>query len=453
MNRVGIIGGGAAGLIAAITAARGSAQVTIIEHTNKLGKKLLATGNGRCNLTNASLGAEHYPGNPEFALQVIGGFDRDEVCRWFEQIGILPYCNPEGYYYPRSLQASSVVKALVAEAEHLGVKILSEVRTKQITVNRQSDRESRGGNAEVSGDLAKNSCVNRFTVQTDKGKFTFDRLILACGSKAAPGTGSDGSGYMLAEKLGLKLTPVVPALVPLTSSWKGFKEVSGVRVRGRISILRGGQVIASDQGELQLADYGLSGIPVFQVSRYVAREIVGTGLADKEGDASTTTVRSGHPAAPIEAELDFFPEYTFNELLQLLHRQTLERRSIRCADFLGGMLPEKLGLQLLKQTKIAYDEPAGDLDNRKLRALAQNMKALRVPITGTLGFDRAQVCAGGVKVSELNAENMECRRIPGLYVVGELADVDGICGGYNLQFAWSSGYLAGKAAAGNQTSC
>lgn len=444
MNRVGIIGGGAAGLTAAIAAARGGAQVTIIEHTGKLGKKLLATGNGRCNLTNEALGAEHYPGNPEFAMEVIKHFDRDAVCRLFEEIGILPYCNPEGYYYPRSLQAASVVKALTAEVEHLGVKILREIEPKQIMVKRQSGGEI--GNAKkicaVKADVAKDALDNRFTVQTDKGNFEFDRLILACGSKASPGTGSDGSGYKLAEKMGLNMTPVVPALVPLTSSWKGFKELAGVRVRGRIRILRDGQVIASDEGELQLTEYGLSGIPVFQVSRYVARAINET--------RECSPAKSGQSLASIEAELDFFPEYTFNELLQLLHRQTLNRGHIRCADLLGGMIPEKLGLQLLKQAKLSYDEPAGNLDNRKLRTLAQNAKALRVPITGTLGFDRAQICAGGVKVSELCPETMECRRIPGLFVVGELVDVDGICGGYNLQFAWSSGYRAGTVAAVSQ---
>ncbi|MBQ4563798.1 MAG: aminoacetone oxidase family FAD-binding enzyme [Lachnospiraceae bacterium] len=404
MNRVGIIGGGAAGLTAAIAAARNGAQVTIVEHTARLGKKLLATGNGRCNLTNAVLEEKHYPGNASFAIRVIEGFDRGAVCELFEQIGVLPYCNPEGYYYPRSLQAASVVKALISEAEHLGVNILSNTTTTEI-------RKKHSDNCSDIG----------FTVHTNNGKLDFDRLILACGSKAAPSTGSDGSGYLLAGQFGLKMTTVVPALVPLTSSWKGFKEASGVRVRGRISLWKDGKVIATDRGEFQLADYGLSGIPVFQVSRYATE--------------------------PLEAELDFFPEYTFNEMLQLLHRQTLERGHIRSADFLGGMIPEKLGLALLKQTKIAYDEPVGNLDNRKLRALTQNMKSLRVPITGTLGFDRAQICAGGVDVSELKVENMECRRIPGLYVVGELVDVDGICGGYNLQFAWSSGYLAGKSAA------
>ncbi len=431
MNRVGIIGGGAAGLTASIAAARGGAQVTIIEHTGKLGKKLLATGNGRCNLTNVNLGKEHYPGNPEFALRVIEQFNRESVCRFFEEIGILPWCNPEGYYYPRSLQAAAVVKALTWEVEHLGVQVLSEVTPKEIRIKQRAKAVNHAGTNAGS--------VNRFTVQTDKGNYEFDRVILACGSKASPNTGSDGSGYALATKLGLNMTSIVPALVPLISSWKGFKEISGVRVKGRIKLLRDSQVIASDEGELQLTDYGLSGIPVFQVSRYAARI-----MAEVGADAGT---KSGHLPPRLEAELDFFPEYTFNELLQLLHRQTLKRGHIRCADFLGGMIPEKLGRTLLKQSNLSYDEPAANLDNRRLRILAQNAKGLRVPITGTLGFDRAQICAGGVRVSELKPETMECLRIPGLFVTGELVDVDGICGGYNLQFAWSSGYLAGKAAA------
>ncbi len=409
MKQVGIIGGGAAGLMAAISAARGGAKVTVIEHTGKLGKKLLATGNGRCNLTNAALEKKHYPGNPEFAMRVIKNFDREATCRFFEEIGIIPWRNPEGYYYPRSLQAASVVKALVSEAEYLGVRFLHEVNTNDIIIKK-----------------------DRFLVKTDREDYTFDRLILACGSKASPTTGSDGSGYTLAKQLGLKLKPVVPALVPLTSSWKGCKELAGVRVKGRIDLLKNNRVIASDEGELQLTDYGVSGIPVFQVSRYAAYELL-------ERDSGKT--------AGLEAQLDFFSEYTLNELLQLFHRQALTRGHIRCGDFLGGLIPEKLGLILLKQSKIAYDEPAAHLDSRRLRTLAQMGKEFRIPITGTLGFDRAQISAGGVDISELSSENMECRRIPGLFVVGELVDVDGVCGGYNLQFAWSSGYLAGQAAA------
>ena len=410
MKRVGIIGGGASGLVAAIAAARNGAQVTVLEHTGKFGKKLLATGNGRCNLTNNALDAKHYPGNPDFALQVIEGFDREATCEFFEKIGIITWCNPEGYVYPRSLQASSVVNALICAADHLGVKLLGGVTTTGISAKNTSDKE------------------RIFSVQTDKGLYEFDRLILACGSKASPNTGSDGSGYHLAKSLGLNLTPIVPALVPLTSSWKGFKVLSGVRVKGKIDLLLEGKLIASDEGELQLTDYGISGIPVFQVSRYAAYACLEKGIN-------------------LEARLDFFPEYSFNELLSLFHRQTISCGHIRCGDFLSGLLPEKLGRALLKLSKIDYEMAAEDLDNRKLRLLSQNAKSFCVPITGTLGFDRAQICAGGVQVSELSSKTMECKRIPGLYIVGELVDVDGVCGGYNLQFAWSSGSLAGKAAA------
>ena len=409
MKRVGIIGGGASGLVSAIAAARNGAQVTVLEHTVKFGKKLLATGNGRCNLTNNVLNAKHYPGNPDFALQVINEFDRKMTFDFFEGIGVIPRSNPEGYVYPRSLQASSVVNALIGEADHLGVKLLGGVTTNGIFVNKVSDKDS------------------IFSVQTDKGSFEFDRLILACGSKASPSTGSDGSGYQLVKQLGLELTPVVPALVPLTSSWKGFKELSGVRVKGTINLLLEGKLIASDEGELQLTDYGISGIPAFQVSRYAA-------YACTENDVN------------LEARLDFFPEYSFNELLSLFHRQMMNLGHIRCGDFLSGLLPEKLGRALLKLSKIDYDMAAGNLDNRKLRVLSQNAKSFCVPITGTQGFDRAQICAGGVRVSELSPETMECKRISGLYIVGELVDVDGLCGGYNLQFAWSSGSLAGQSA-------
>ena len=407
MTRVGIIGGGAAGMTAAISAARNGAQVTLFEHTAKLGKKILATGNGRCNLSNDYLNVKCFHGRyPEFAMSVIDSFGLPETAAFFKSIGIYPIKNNEGYYYPRSMQAAAVSKALIRELEHLKVRVIDEVRVSGIK------KSARG-----------------FTVESDKGNFHLDSLILACGGQASPQSGSDGSGYELAKMLELSVVPAVPALVPLTSSWKGFKDLNGIRIKGKVTIYINGKESAAEAGELQLCDYGLSGIPVFQVSGCVAR-----ALAENR-------------KVSIEAELNFAEEFSENDLGEYLYFQKKQRSFLRCGDFLTGLLPEKLGLSMFKRIGVPFDLEAGRLTKEQIDKLVKEIRAFKVPITGTLGFDRAQVCSGGVDTGQINPSTLEAKRIPGLFVAGELLDIDGICGGYNLQFAWSSGYLAGKAAA------
>lgn len=407
MTKVGIIGAGAAGMMAAISAASNGAQVILYERTAKLGKKILSTGNGRCNLTNEFISAECFHGaHPGFAMEVLECFGREETLKFFEQIGIRPVSLNGGYVYPRSLQAAAVSKALTRELERLNVRVICE--TNGLRIQR---------------------CVKGFFIEHDREKCAVDRVILACGGQAAPQTGSDGSGYGLAEELGLKVIPPVPALVPLKSSDKVFKDLSGIRILGKVSLLANGKKIASASGELQLCDYGLSGIPVFQISGQAARL-----LAEKKN-------------VPLAAELNFAEEFTAEELKNYLEGQIKRRQNVRCGDFLVGFLPEKLGLSLFKRIGVSYDLLAGKLSERQKQDLIREMTAFRVPITGTLGFDRAQVCAGGVDTSQIDPTTMEVKAVPGLYVVGELLDIDGICGGYNLQFAWSTGTLAGRSAA------
>ena len=407
MRRVGIIGGGAAGMTAAIAAARNGAQVTLFEHTAKLGKKILSTGNGRCNLGNARLDVNCFHGtHPEFAMNVIDGFGLPVTLEFFKCIGIYPVKNEEGYYYPRSMQAAAVSKALVRELEHLEVKIVSEVKISRVK------KTPKG-----------------FSLESDKGNFNVDSLILACGGQAVPQSGSDGSGYELAKSLGLTVISTVPALVPLTSGWKGFKDLSGIRIKGRITLYVNGKKAATETGELQLSDYGLSGIPVFQVSGLAARTL------------------AQNKKAVIEAELNFAEEFSESELREYLFTLTRDRGFVRCGDFLTGLLPEKLGLALFRRIGVSFNLEAGRLSREQVDKLVREIRTFRVPITGTLGFDRAQVSSGGVDTIQINPATLEVKKIPGLYAVGELLDIDGICGGYNLQFAWSSGYLAGKAAA------
>lgn len=407
MKRVGVIGGGAAGMTAAIAAARGGAQVTLFEHTAKLGKKILSTGNGRCNLANEYLDPCCFHGqHPEFAMRVLEGFGLAETIDFFKSIGICPAKNDEGYYYPRSMQAAAVSKALIRQMELLKIKVISEVKIAKIEKNGKG-----------------------FSLKTARGDFSLDKLILACGGQAAAQSGSDGSGYELAKQLGLSVITPVPALVPLTSSWKGFKDLSGIRVKGRITLFFNGKKAASESGELQLCDYGVSGIPVFQLSGLAARKL------------------AENPKTVIEAELNFADEFTENELREYLLCQKKQQGFLRCGDFLTGFLPEKLGLSLFRRIGVSFDLEAGRLTKEQTERLIQEIRAFRVPITGTLGFDRAQVCSGGVDTAQIDPATLQVKKMSGLYVAGELLDIDGICGGYNLLFAWSSGFLAGNDAA------
>ena len=407
MTKVGIVGAGAAGMMAAISAAKADAQVVLFERTAKLGKKILSTGNGRCNLTNEYISAECFHGaHPGFAMEVLNGFGREETIDVFEQMGICTTTLNGGYVYPRSLQAAAVAKAMIRELERLNVRVICEADGLRIKRRKEG-----------------------FLIEHGRETYAVERVILACGGQAAPQTGSDGSGYRLAKELGLTVIPPVPALVPLKSSDKCLKDLSGVRVSGRVSLLANGKRVDFASGELQLCDYGLSGLPVFQISGQAARLLM-----------ENKTVH-------LEAELNFAEEFTTEELKHYLDGQIKRRRDVRCGDFLMGFLPEKLGLSLFKRIGVSYDLPAGKLSEKQMKDLIREITAFRVTITGTQGFDRAQVCAGGVDTAQIDPSTMEVKGIPGLHVVGELLDIDGICGGYNLQFAWSTGFLAGKAAA------
>ncbi len=408
MNRsIIVVGAGASGLAAAICAARAGASVTVSERMEKPAKKLLATGNGRCNFTNQLMNVSCYRGgDPDFISEVIGRFGTDEILEFFRGIGVEPRCR-DGYYYPYSMQASAVASALITEAKQLGVKIICGESVLHIV------RMKRG-----------------FRVQTDRGTRTADAVILASGGCAAPKFGSDGSGFALARELGLRVTRLVPALCGLRCRGKFWRQIAGVRVQAGVAVydVRGdGRLLASDSGEVQLTDEGISGIPVFQVSRFAA-------MALSEGHA-------------VEAVLDLMPEFSDKNLLQMLcgrFERLIGRTSEEC---LVGLMPFKLIRLLLKFADMDPDGPAAGVPPSKIGKLAEVIKHFRVSVAAANAFDRAQVCAGGVGTEQMDARTMMCRRIPGLFIAGEMLDVDGICGGYNLHFAWASGMIAGTSAA------
>ena len=403
-TRIAIIGGGASGMMAAVTAASKGAEVTIYEAKERLGKKILATGNGKCNFTNLVQEDACYRGTDSaFSKEAREAFSVEKTLDFFKSIGIEPKVR-NGYVYPNSEQAASVADALAMEVRARKVKVISE----QVY-------SVKGSNGD-------------FFVKSDIGTLEYNKVILCCGSPAGMKNPKEFTGYGLAERLGHHITPLFPALVQLRCKEKWFKTVSGVRTEGVITVLENGKQIAQEKGELLFADYGLSGIPVFQISRFVGEALL--------------------RGSKVTCSMDLLPGYSLEELTRLLLNRfdTLKKRTAE--ELLTGLLNHKLNYILLKECNI---DPVAESQKayrpETLEKLAGLYKNLSCQVTETNPFANAQVCAGGVDTSEIIPKTMESRLVKGLFFAGELVDVDGTCGGYNLQWAWSSGYVAGLHAA------
>ena len=404
-GRIGIVGAGASGLAAAIAAARAGAQVTVIEHMDKAGKKILSTGNGRCNLTNRRMEAECFRcGQKDFPMKVIERFGLEETLGFFEGLGIL-IKDRNGYLYPYSDQASSVRDVLLQEAERRRVQIHLSCHIERI------EERPCGG----------------FVLHTDQGRLSEDALILAAGSKAAPSTGSDGSGYELARQLGHSIIKPLPALVQLRCQGNMYRQMAGVRTEAGVRLLVDGELAAEDRGELQLVYYGLSGIPIFQVSRFAARAL---------DQRRRVTVR-----------VDFMPAWEEREAFGLLKKRASLLGYKPVSDFFTGMLNPKLAQVLIKCSGVNPSLKAGELTGKQLGRILGQLKSYEAIVMSVNPFANAQVCCGGVDTRQVDPRTMQSRIKRGLYFAGEILDVDGICGGYNLQFAWSSGVTAGRSAA------
>lgn len=406
--KIGVIGGGAAGMMAAITAASEGAVVTLLEGGERVGKKILATGNGKCNLANLNLSTEDYNGaSQEWIGECLSRFNCEDTIRFFRGIGLM-LKEKNGYLYPLSEQAASVLDVLRTELRTSGVEVITEAKVQSVEKTEEGV----------------------FTVCSGEKTYFFDKVILACGSKAAPKTGSDGSGYKLAKRLGHGLIPTVPALVQLQCEERYLKEVAGVRADAQITVLPGyTDEEITERGELQLTDYGISGIPVFQLSRkvnYLLRELGKNGA--------------------VEVSVDLLPDYTKEEVAQLWTVRKLLQTDRTVEEFFTGMLNKKLMLLFMKQAGLKRDALITDVEEWRLQAVFDLCKDWHLHVIGSNPYENAQVCAGGVDTTQVNT-TMESKLIPGLYLAGELLDVDGRCGGYNLQWAWSSGYLAGHNAA------
>lgn len=426
--KIAVIGAGASGMMAAIQAAGKGAEVTCFERKEKIGKKIYATGNGHCNFSNQKMLDPTFqikdgfytkePSKVEQALQRIGV---RKICTFFEQEGML-IRSREGCLYPYSGQAGTVVELLTRKLKQVNATIFCDVQV--LAVKKRPD-----GRFQLVFQPGENCDKKNLRNHT-----LFDRVILAGGGKAAPALGSDGSGFTLAAGLGHHVTGCRPSLCGVKCEKTFFSEWAGIRTAATVRVLSMGrtEILAENTGEVQLTDYGISGIPTFQVSHVIGEHL--NSLHNTE-----SVKENGVPL-----ELDFLPDFTEEYLQQQLQtrlRNTVTE-SLTLADLFMGMVNRKLLACILKQKGLQWEQRISFPD---ATALLQTLKHFPVNATGLNDFTQAQVTAGGVPLEEID-QNFQSLKVPGFFLCGELLDVDGICGGYNLQWAWTSGWIAGESA-------
>ncbi len=395
---IGIIGAGASGMAAALAASeQPEAQVILMERQARVGRKLQATGNGRCNLTNLNALRGGYHGQePGFWDSALERFGPEETLCWFRSMGLFTVAENSGRVYPYSDQANSVVDVLRFALDRPNLEL-------RIGFDVEKVKKNPGG----------------FLIESAGDCVECDRLIVACGGLAGTKLGGSMSGYKLLRSLGHHCTKLRPALVQLKTGWSGVIALKGVRANCRAEIFCGAIPIAQSVGELQFTEYGLSGPVIFEISRDVC-----------QGEGGW------------KCRLDFLPEVSREELAGELLRRKSTRLPV--SELLTGILHNRLGRVLTQAAGIGGNGPAAEVSEDSLWNLAETVKGFEVSLTEPLGMDSAQVTAGGVLTSEFNPDTMESRLVPGLFACGEVLDVDGDCGGYNLQWAWSSGRLAGE---------
>ncbi len=391
--KIAIIGGGASGLMAAIAAKTDATSVTVYEKEKRVGRKILATGNGRCNLTNTGADIKDYhSGNINFLKGAKNRFWVEETLSFFDELGLVCKEEEEGKVYPYSDTASSVLDVLRYKADSLGVDTVCDFAVRSV---------------EKTSDGFKITGRNGDT-------HNFDRVIIATGGMAGASLGSDGSGYDLLRSFGHRITPLIPSLVQIKTETETVRKLKGIKVQAKVTIGN-----KSRTGELLFTDYGISGPPVFSLSSYLGgnKEVV----------------------------IDIMPDYSYDDIYNMLCMRCGQFYDTPLEDFFTGMLNKRVGMAILKYSGIApLSRSAATLTDEELKAVAESIKGLRLKITGTASWNSAQVTKGGADVNEFDSATMMSKRVKGLYACGEVLDIDGDCGGYNLQWAWSSGYIAGK---------
>lgn len=393
--KVAIIGGGAAGIFSALVASE-KHEVTIFERNNRIGKKLLATGNGRCNLTNVSVERKNFHGDGNFAYKIYKKFDNETAVKYFEDLGILTTTKESGKIYPRSLTAASVLNVFLEELENRNIEVKTDKYINKIE-----------------------KIKNRFKIHTKEESYTFDRVIMATGGMSMASSGSDGNGYKLLKDLGHTVLETHPALVQLKLKSNFLKHLSGTKVEGVCYLLKDGKVIKERSGDILFTDYGISGPPILDLSRYVL---------------------DGNYRLRFSIVNDLMTEEDKNDFMEYFYR-TISSKDMTLERFLIGILNKKFIHYVLKTLDLDRNMKIMDLDQSKSYELLKILTESEFEIIGNNGYKNSQVTVGGISTKEIN-ENMESKIVNGLYIVGEILNIDGDCGGYNLQWAWSSAYVA-----------
>ena len=392
---LGILGAGASGMAAALTASENpETQVLLLERQTRVGKKLSATGNGRCNLTNLHASEGGYFGDdPAFARPALSAYPPEETLDWFRSLGLYTVSEDSGRVYPFSDQANSVVDVL------------------RFALNRPSITLKTGFEVEKIKKTPEG-----FRLESAGEGLSCDRLIIAAGGLAGAALGGSMSGYRLLMKLGHHATRLRPALVQLKTDWAGVESLKGIRTECVARVYRDETLFAESKGQVQFTQYGLSGPVIFEVSRDV-----------------------GQGSGNWKCILDLLPEISEDDLRKELFRRL--ETGWAAEELLTGILHNRLGRVVARRAGVKIDR---DLSAGAMETVAELVKPFPVPVTEPMGMDSAQVTAGGIRTEEFDPETMESRLVPGLYACGEVLDIDGACGGYNLQWAWSSGRLAGR---------
>lgn len=403
-EKIIVVGGGASGIIAAIVSKRNGADVTLLERNDRIGKKILATGNGRCNYTNINLSNINYHGkNPKFAHSALGSFNVDMTISFFERIGITPFVEEGGKVFPMSLQSSSVLDVLRLEMENLGVQVKLDSYVREIRKDKDFIIELGNG-------------------ETIRGS----KVILATGGMAMPSSGSDGSGYSLSKAFNHNLVEPFPGLVQLKLDGKIFKNLKGVKFPGKARLYSKDKLLLEDFGDILFTDYGISGPPILQISR--------------------TALEYLNNKKDIKLKISIISSKSKEELYEYFNKRFIymEKRTIE--EALIGLINKRLIATILKEINIKRDKKISQISKDDIKNLSEILTNWEFDIIGSKGWKDAQVTAGGVSTKDIDSKTMESKKCKGLYIVGELLDIDGDCGGYNLQWAWSSGYMAGISA-------
>ena len=410
MKNLFIIGAGASGMMAAISASMQAeisnedVKITVLENESVVGRKILVTGNGKCNLSNKDMSVKNYHcKNTGFIQAVFNRFDGNQTVSFFECLGLM-IKEKNGYLYPNTLQASSVTEILLCEMLRRNISLHC--------------------NTHVVNVIKENGIFKILT--STFYTYEADAVIFACGSPAGGVSGADASGYTIAAKLGHNVIPLIPSLVQLRSKDNCFGSLAGIRINATVTLLGNEREYAKENGEIQITDYGVSGIPVFQLSGTCAELI--------EDDKK------------VELIIDFLPDEAYEDVLIYLRERMNILGYKKISKFLTGMFPEALCNEMIKRTCLPKSALVSEMEEEHLRLILDQIKRFYVRIYAVNPLKHAQVARGGIDIFEIDPDTMSSRIVEGLYFAGELVDVDGRCGGYNLQWAWSSGFVAGVSA-------